>query len=295
MKNNTQTMTRAQAVAALDVHYAPSLERLNTAALLAHKPQTAEEKLLRLADFNASTVIGITEELGRARESYQFETIVQAQEELLTSRREHYEQHRSAITTQLMDEATQVALVQEQAAGKGAPKPVTAAATKAAATAKAIGAALEAGFTFDLRPLKETLTLPAQILNAGQTVYVLSHTDSTPQLKQENIVSRDVTPAFFGGLSAQFSYAVTTDGKAPTVPAQKDETRVFATTGRDDDHAGLAATGKNMLVFNNITAAREALRDIVSEKLDKTDAERAALAQSLRAQGLTRKTKPTRQ
>lgn len=294
MKNNTQTMTREQAVAALDVHYAPTLGHLDTSALLAPKPQTPEGKLLHLARFDASTVIGITEQLGRARESYQFETIAMAQEELLTSRREHYQQHRSAITTQLMDEATQAALAKEQTAGKDAPKPVTAAAAKAAATAQAIDAALEAGFTFDLRPLKETLTLPAQILNAGQTVYVLSHTDTTPQLKQENIVSRDVTPAFFGGLSAQFSYAITTDGKAPDTPAQKDETRVFATAGRDHNHAGLAATGKNMLVFNSIAAAHEALRDIVSEKLDKSDAERAALAQSLRAQGLTRKTKPSR-
>lgn len=290
MQKNTQTMTREQAVAALDIHYAPTLDHLDTSHLLAPRPQTTTAKLMRLARFDASTVIGITEELGAARESYQFKTIEEAQEKLSASRREHYQQHRSAITTLLMDEATQAALTQEEAAGKDAPKPVTTAAAKAAATVKAIDAALHAGFSFQLRTLKDSLTLPAQILNVGQTVYVLRDTDSAPKLKQEQVFARDVVPAFFGGLSAQFSYAVTTDGKAPAATAQ-DDARIFAAAGRDNERPGLVAAGKNMLVFNNVAAARAALRDIVSEKLDAADAARDKLTESLREQGLKRKPK----
>ncbi len=291
MKNNTQTMTREQAVAALDIHSAPSLGHLDAADLLAPKPQTPEGKLLRLARINVSSTIGITEELGQARESYQFASLADAQEKLATSRREHYLQHRSAITTLLMDESTQAALAQEQAAGKDAPKPVTAAAAKAAATAKAIDDALDAGFSFELRPLKETLTLPAQILNVGQSVYVVRDTHDLPKMSQEQVISRDVVPAFFGGLSAQFSYALTTNGQAAPDAANKDDARIFAAAGRDDAPAGLAATGKNMLVFNSIAAAREVLRNIVSEKLDAADTARHALTQSLREHGLTRKPK----
>ena len=58
---------------------------------------------------------------------------------------------------------------------------------------------------------------------------------------------------------------------------------------RDDAPQGLSAAGKNILVFNSKAAAREALRDIVSEKLDAADAQRAALSQTLKAQGLTRR------
>lgn len=291
MQKNTQTMTREQAVATLDIHYAPTLDHLDTSHLLAPRPQTTTAKLMRLARFDASTVIGITEELGAAHESYQFKTIEEAQEKLSASRREHYQQHRSAISTLLMDEATQTALAQEQAAGKDAPKPVTTAAAKAAATVKAIEAALDAGFSFELRSLKDSLTLPAQILNVGQSVYVLRDTDTLPKMSEERIAARDVAPAFFGGLSAQFNYTLTQNGKAPDA-AQKDAEHVIATT-RDDAPKGLSATGKNILVFNSKAAARQALRDIVSEKLDAADATRAALSQTLKAQGLTRR-KPQR-
>ncbi|HRJ65720.1 MAG TPA: hypothetical protein PLW48_01165, partial [Alphaproteobacteria bacterium] len=282
MQNNTQTMTREQAVATLDIHYAPTLDHLDTSHLLAPRPQTTTAKLMRLARFDASTVIGITEELGAARESYQFKTIEEAQEKLSASRREHYQQRRSAITTLLMDETTQTALAQEKAAGKDAPKPVTTAAAKAAATVQSIDAALAETFTFNLRPLKDTLTLPAQILNVGQSVYVLRNTDTLPTMSEERVAAREVTPAFFGGLSAQFNYTLTQNGKAPTsAQKDKDAEHVIATT-RDDAPKGLSAAGKNILVFNSKASARETLRAIVSEKLDAADAQRAALSQTLK-------------
>ncbi|HRI76775.1 MAG TPA: hypothetical protein PLX33_07290 [Alphaproteobacteria bacterium] len=289
MKKETQTMSRAEAIAALDMHYAPSLERLHAQDLLAPRPQTLEGQLLRLARFDASSVIGITEELGAARESYQFSNIDTAQEQLAADRRAHYAQHRSTITTLLMDEKTQEALAQEKTLGEDTPKPVTAAAAKAAATVQSIDAALAETFTFNLRPLKDTLTLPAQILNVGQSVYVLRNTDTLPTMSEERVAAREVTPAFFGGLSAQFNYTLTQNGKAPTsAQKDKDAEHVIAAT-RDDAPQGLSAAGKNILVFNSKAAAREALRDIVSEKLDAADAQRAALSQTLKAQGLTRR------
>lgn len=293
MKKDTQTMTRAEAIAALDMHYAPSLEHLRAQDLLAPRPQTLDGQLLRLARFDASTVIGITEELGAARENYQFSDIETAQEKLAADRRAHYAQHRSTITTLLMDEKTQEALAQEKTFGEDKPKPVTAAAARAAATVQSIDAALAESFTFNLRPLKDTLTLPAQILNVGQGVYVLRDTDTLPKMSEERIAAREITPAFFGGLSAQFNYTLTQNGQAPEA-AQKDKDAeyVIATT-RDDAPKGLSAAGKNILVFNSKAAAREALRDIVSDKLDAADAQRAALSQTLKAEGLTRR-KPQR-
>lgn len=282
MSQPTQTMSRTDAINLLGVHYQSQLESLS---LREAKPKTLEEKLLHLAGFKADGVIRIREELGEKQETYQYATAQEAADVIAADMRERYQKRYDEIAALALGDEAKQAIAD---ATNPAQQAVRAACTKALSTMHDLDIALRGGFTLDVHALKDTLELPAEILSVGQTVHVLRHTDAIPAISEETVTRRSAIPDFFSRLSARFDYALT--GTASTATAKSEEVILSVDPNTQHAYEGLAATGKNVLVFNKAAAAKTALQDIVSDKLDALDAQKAALSQTLGNAGLKRRT-----
>lgn len=279
----TQTMSRTNAIDLLGVHYESRLDGLS---LREAKPVTLAEKLLHLANFKADGIVHVREDLGTKQQEYEYATAEEAAANIGADMRTRYQARYDAINTLAFADETAEVLAD---ATNPAQQAVRTAYTKALSTQHDIDAALRTGFTVEVHALKETLELPATILTAGDKVHVLRGTDAIPALTEETVISRSAVPAFFDSLAAHFSYALS--GAPQPAPANGNDDGTVISVGPKSPHAQekLAATGKNTLVFNDAAAAKAALRDIVSDKLDALDTQKAALSQALGNAGLTRR------
>ncbi len=282
MSQPTQTMSRTDAIALLGVHYE---SRLDGISLREAKPKTLADKLLHLADFKADGIVHVREDLGAKQEDYEYATADEAAAEIAASMRSRYQARYDEINTLAFADETAAVMAD---ATNPAQAAVRTAYAKALSTQHDIDAALRTGFTVEVHALKETLELPAAILSPGDKVHVLRGTDAIPTLSEETVISRRATPAFFDSLATHFSYALS--GAQPSPANNNDDTVISVGPKSPHTQDGLAAAGKNTLVFNNAAAAKTALQNIVSDKLDALDAQKAALSQALGSSGLKRRT-----
>jgi hypothetical protein len=287
MNSDTRTMTRKEAIEFFGVHYEAALPRLQLSRSV---PQTPAQKLEKLADFDVTGKAVIVEALGQAQESFHYRSVKDAADSLLTAQQQSYAQRRDALRDALNQQETKDLVAAEAALDKNAPKPMTDAFNKAAATINAIDRALEAGIKVEMLPLKEQLRVPAHILNDGQEVQVLRGTDGIPQLTAEHIRKREITTPLF---ACQYDVSIiyTVGDKDGPVPQKNSTHFAMAHSPHDKDPANMYAAGKNMMVFAYAADAKRALQNILSDRLDHLDALKKQVSKELDKHGLKRRAK----
>lgn len=269
-------LSRQSAIEQFGLRYEPSLKNTD---LSLHQPTDLTGKLLKAAATHVSSIIIVNEALGTASRSFHFTSVEDAAKKLIEERRNHYMAQKEKLRDMMQAPEAQAAL-QSALTQPVTPDhiPLAKAFQTAAQTIEKIDQVLAAGFTLEVTPLKPTLKVPDPILNVGDQAFVIHETNKTPAITPVTIAAREISDFTFGttaDISATYTYKLGT----------ADQTADISTAPK---MPGIVATGDKQLVFTDKGLAQAAFSKIVSEKLDRLDAERAALTKALRQQKIPR-------
>lgn len=269
-------LSREKAIEQFGLSYAPSLAHLD---LDLHRPTDLAGKLRKAATTHISSKILLVETLGAPTESFHFASVEDAAKALIEERRNHYAAQKEKLREMMQAPEAQAAL----AAALTQPVtpdriPLAQAFEAATQTIEKIEKTLAADFTVEVTPLKPTLTIPDPILNVGDKAFVLHETNQAPEITPVTIAAREISDFAFGtpaDISATYTYKL----------GATDQTANNATSPKIP---GIVANGNKQMLFTDKGLAKAAFGKIVNEKLDRLEAERAALTKALRQQKIRR-------